>query len=405
VPISYLSLTNFRNYARLETLLPDGAVVLHGENAQGKTNLLESLYFLATSRSPYSVQDRQLMNFCVEDDPMPFARLSAEIARPNHGGIDKLDVTLMLEQIADGSRRLRKVIKVNGVDRKVRQSIGLFTVVLFVPRDLHLIEGSPSDRRRFMDVTLSQVVPDYADALDQYEQTLPQRNALLRSLGEGRGTPSELDYWDETLASAGARVIAGRQIFLRDLEIEAQRIHRDLTGDAEILTLRYEPSFTPTFKGDGQQSFETIGLDLHREMHAEQIYPQFKEQLLLEQRESIRRGVTLSGPHRDELRILINGRDAGVYGSRGQARTAVLALKLGERAWMRERTGELPILLLDDVVAELDKKRREFLLERVLGGGQTLMTTAELSVFPEEFLSQVAVWGVEAGRLIKPPKA
>jgi len=400
--VAALSLTNFRNYARLETALPNGAVLLHGENAQGKTNFLEALYYLATSHSAFVSQDRQLLNWSTEEEPLPFARIAAEI-KHGRGGFDRLEVTLMIERTPDGVGRFRKVIKVNGADRRVGLAAGLVTVVLFLPRDLTLIEGAPSDRRRFMDITLSQVVPEYVDALDQYERTLPQRNALLRRISDGHGQTKELDYWDEQLVSAGARVIAGRQTFLRELEVEAQRVHYDLTGRAETLTLRYQPSFTPTPAGNGQRSFEILGFDLHREMSADQIAPQFAAQLLKEREEAIRRGVTLSGPHRDELRILINERDAGVYGSRGQARTAVLGLKLAEREWMRNRTGEQPILLLDDVAAELDAKRRAYLLERVQSGGQTFITTAELGAFPPDFLAKVKVWQVEAGRVIKPP--
>ncbi|GIK29950.1 MAG: DNA replication/repair protein RecF [Chloroflexi bacterium] len=398
--LAYLSLTNFRNYARLETALPNTALVLHGENAQGKTNFLESIYYLATMHSPYTSIDRHLLHWATENEPLPYARVAADVQ--TRRARERLEVTLMIERGPDGSPRFRKVVKVNGVEKRIGQAVGVATVVLFLPRDLALIEGAPADRRRFMDVTLSQIVPDYAEALDQYERTLPQRNALLRRIGEGVSQPKELAYWDEQLVEAGARLIAGRQMFLRELEIEAQRVHYDLTGRLETLTLRYQPSFVPTAEGDGQRSFEVLGFDLHREVSAAEVAPQFAEQLELERGESIRRGVTLSGPHRDELRILINERDAGLYGSRGQARTAVLALKLAERAWMGHRTGETPILLLDDVAAELDAKRREYLLERVQDAGQTLITTAELSIFPAEFLGHVPVWTVEAGRIRKP---
>lgn len=398
--LAYLSLTNFRNYARLETALPNSALVLHGQNAQGKTNFLESIYYLATMHSPYTAIDRHLLHWATEDEPLPYARVAADVQ--TRRARERLEVTLMIERGPDGAPRFRKVVKVNGVEKRVGQAVGVVTVVLFLPRDLALIEGAPADRRRFMDVTLSQIIADYADALDQYERTLPQRNALLRRIGEGLSQPKELAYWDEQLVEAGARLIAGRQMFLRELEIEAQRVHYDLTGRLETLTLRYQPSFVPTAEGDGQRSFEVLGFDLHREVSAAEVAPQFAQQLERERSESIRRGVTLSGPHRDELRILINERDAGLYGSRGQARTAVLALKLAERAWMGHRTGETPILLLDDVAAELDAKRREYLLERVQDAGQTLITTAELGIFPDSFLSRVPVWTVEAGRIRKP---
>jgi DNA replication and repair protein RecF len=146
-------------------------------------------------------------------------------------------------------------------------------------------------------------------------------------------------------------------------------------------------------------SFNTLGLDLHRDLSAEQVAPQFGDRLLAELDESIVRGMTLSGPHRDELRLMINNRDAGLYGSRGQARTAVMALKLAELSWMRDRIGEWPVLLLDEVVAELDSSRRAYLLERMNNTAQTLLTTAELEIFEPSFLQRAAVWQVEDGRI------
>ena len=247
-----------------------------------------------------------------------------------------------------------------------------------------MIEGSPADRRRFMDDTLSQVNQGYLEALDTYEKVLPQRNALLRRISENQAAPHELDYWDSQLVQTGAVIIAGRQRFLRELEAGAQQAHHDLTGKQETLTLEYQPSFTPTAGNDGQMSFNMIGLDLHRELTPEQIAPQFAEQLESEREELIKRGMTLSGPHRDELRLNINGHDTGLYGSRGQARTVVMALKLAELEWMKARIDEWPLLLLDEVIAELDASRRAYLLERLDGASQTLMTTTELDIFTPE---------------------
>jgi DNA replication and repair protein RecF len=396
--IEYLSLTNFRNYARLEIMLPDAPVVIYGENAQGKTSLLEAIYYLATSKSPYTTSDRQIIHWCTENDPLPFARLAADVDGKRQG-MNRLEVTLMLERMPDGSQRFRKVVRQNGVDKRVMDTVGMVNVVLFLPRDLTLIEGSPADRRRFMDITLSQIEADYAATLEKYEKTLPQRNALLRRIAEKQSSVKELPYWDEQLIDCGSRIIAARQRFLREVEVQAQREHYDLTGRKETLTLRYQPNFNPTVSGDGQLSFDLLGLDLHRELTAEQIAPQFAEQLANEQQESILRGVTLSGPHRDELRIHINERDAGLYGSRGQARTAVMSLKLAELAWMREKTGEPPILLLDEVAAELDSKRRAYLLDRIDGSTQTLLTTTELDIFTPSFLKRASVWQVENGKI------
>ena len=395
--IDHLSLTNFRNYARLEMPLPaDAPIVLYGDNAQGKTSLLEAIYYLATSKSPYTTSDRQLIHWRTENDPLPFARLAAELESGSR--FNRLETTLMVENVG-AIPRFKKVIKQNGVEKRVMDIIGLINVVLFMPQDLSLVEGSPSDRRRFMNVTLNQVNRAYYEALEKYEKLLPQRNALLRRIGERQAKESELDFWDTQLAEVGSVVVSERQKFLRELERAAQRAHHDLTGNRETLTLQYQPSFTPTAENDGQLSFAVLGLDLHRELDAEVVIPQFVDQLQKERRESIRRGVTLSGPHRDELRLLINERDAGLYGSRGQARTAVMSLKLAELHWMQERTGEWPLLLLDEVVAELDKSRRAYLLERIDGKCQTLMTTTELDIFTDDFRQRAALWQVENGQI------
>ncbi len=395
--IKHLSLTNFRNYARLEIGLPTTPIVLHGANAQGKTNLMEAIYYLATSKSPYTTSDRQIIHWRTEDDPIPFARIVAEIEAED-APLNRVEMTLVLDS-SSGLPRFKKTIRLNGVDKRVMDVVGLLNVVLFLPRDLTLIEGSPADRRRFMNTTLSQVDRDYLQAFDAYEKILPQRNALLKRIADGQSKPEELAYWDERLVSTGSVVIAGRQRFLRELEIEAQKAHYELTGNKEMLTLQYQPSFMPTAEGNGQLSFGVPGLDLHRQLEAGQITPQFADKLKSERKESIRRGVTLSGPHRDELRLFINGHDTGLYGSRGQARTVVMALKLAELVWMHEYSGEWPVLLLDEVIAELDKGRRGYLLERIDGTAQTLMTTTELDIFTEDFLQRSCVWKVSDGQI------
>lgn len=397
--VEHLSLTNFRNYARLEVTLPSNRpLVLHGANAQGKTSLLEAIYYLAASHSPYTASDRQLIHWRAEDDPIPYARLSAEVSSKRHG-FNRIEMALVMERTSETMQRFKKTIRVNGAERRVMDIVGLVAVVLFLPQDLVLIEGSPSERRRFMDDTLSQVDRDYLQALNTYEKILPQRNALLKRIGDKQASPNELGYWDEQLVASGSILIALRQRFLRELEIDAQQAHLDLTGRKEILTLDYQPSFMPTAEGDGQLSFSMLGLDLHRELTPEQIAPQFAERLKTELHESLDRGMTLCGPHRDELRLFINNRDAGLYGSRGQARTAVMALKLAELAWMKEHIGEWPILLLDEVVAELDAQRRAYLLERINGATQTLLTTTEMDIFPSAFRQRASVWQVNDGQI------
>lgn len=395
--INHLSLQNFRNYARLELAFPKQPMVLYGDNAQGKTSLLEALAYLTTAKSPYTTTDRQLIHWRMETESMPFAHLAADIM--GGGRFNRLEITLMLENNGDIATKFKKVIKLNGVEKRIMDILGLVTAVLFLPQDLSLIEGAPSERRRFMNDTLSQIDRAYYAALETYDKLLPQRNALLRRIGDNKAKIGELAYWDEQLVAVGAILIAGRQRFLRELEYLAGRAHHDLTAHGETLTLSYQPSFMPTAETTGQRAFDLLGLDLHRQLSPEEIAPQFAQQLQTEQRESIERGATLSGPHRDELRLFINGRDAGLYGSRGQARTTVLALKLAQLEWMHGRTGEYPLLLLDDVVAELDAKRRAYLLERVSDKCQTLLTTTELDAFSAEFLSRAKVLHIENGQI------
>lgn len=397
--INHLSLTNFRNYARLEFELPAGKpVVLYGDNAQGKTSALEAIYYLATSSSPYTASDRQLIHWRAEDDPIPYARLSAELGNRD-SSYQKLDVTLMLD-VGSGTPRFKKSIQLNHVDKRVTDVIGLLSVVLFLPQDLSLVEGSPSDRRRFMNSTLAQVSLDYLLALNEYDKLLPQRNALLKRVAQKRAHAVELDFWDEQLAKSGSVIISSRQRFLRELEMKARDTHDALTGSRERLNLKYLPSIAPSADGDGKQlSFDVFGLDLNRQMSPDEIEPQFLEQLFARRDESIARGVTLSGPHRDELRLMINERDCGLYGSRGQARTAVMALRFAELEWMRDQIGEYPLFLLDEVVAELDGKRRAFLLDRLDGQAQTLLTTTELEIFTAGFLRRASVFQVVNGQI------
>lgn len=395
--IEYLSLTNFRNFARLELSLPRGPVLLHGANAQGKTSLLEAIYYLATNTSPYTTADWQLINWRAEHDVIPFTRLSADVITA-HSLLDRVEITLIRER-DDLGQRTQKDVRLNGVSKRVMDLIGQINAVLFLPRDLSLIEGPPQERRRYVNATLCQTDRAYCEALATYEKLLPQRNALLRRIAEGQASPDELPYWDEQLAVYGAQLIAGRQRLLRALEGLAQKNHLELTGKRELLEITYQPSFLPTAEGDGQLSFNALGLDLHREMVPEEIAPQFLEALTAGRDEHVERGMTLIGPHRDELRLQINQRDVGLYGSRGQARTTVLALKLAELSWMREAIGEWPILLLDDVVAELDPDRREYLLAHIDDTTQSILTTTEPGIFSQAFLDRAVRWHVVDGQI------
>lgn len=391
----HLSLTNFRAYARLELPMPEGTVLLCGANAQGKTTLLEAIYYLATGRSPWTTSDRQLLNWRAESEILPYIRISAEVCS-RRSALTRLEITIYKESENGG---FRKEIRINGAKKRILDLIGTLNVVLFLPQDLALIEGSPADRRRYLNIALAQTNPSYAAALQTFDKALTQRNALLRQIAERRATPRELAYWDDQLVEAGSVLIAGRQGLLRDLELLAADIHRQLTNDSERLTLHYLPSLTPTPRHDGQLAFNLATMALHRHLPPNEIAAQLRKALTENQAEEIARGMTLIGPQRDDVRFLVNGRDLGLYGSRGQARTAILALKLAELAWMRNVTQDEPVLLLDEFIAELDAARRAFLLERIEGASQALLTTTEPEMFTPAFLQKAAVWQVQGGQI------
>jgi DNA replication and repair protein RecF len=272
---------------------------------------------------------------------------------------------------------------------------------LFIPQDVELVGGAPSLRRRYLDTALSQVDAEYHSALSRLEDILPQRNALLKQLGERGGDPDELAFWDKELASAGARITQRRQQAIVELGQMADAIHRDLTGGRERLRLRYEPGFDP---GRLSPEFQMpLNLDVPwaaaPTWSLEQAQSAFRSQLEQRRPEEIARGVTLVGPHRDELRFIADEVDLGVFGSRGQQRTAVLALKLAEAEWMRGQLGEWPVLLLDEGMAELDARRRAYLLGRMQGANQSLMTSTGLELFRQDFIQTARLLRVTAGQI------
>ncbi|MGQ0602264.1 MAG: DNA replication/repair protein RecF, partial [Anaerolineales bacterium] len=345
----HISLTNFRLYARLETALPAGALILVGANAQGKTSLLEALYYLATAQSHHAVTDKQLINFLALHEPQPFARIVAEVETQRD--VQRIEMRLIVDPAANGEGRLRKEILLNGVKKRVSDLAGRVNAVLFLPQDMAVVEGTPSNRRRYLDLALAQVDGAYSEALGEYTKVLSQRNALLKQLQERGGANDQLEFWDERLGQHAGVVMAARIAALAELEAIASPVHRDLTAGADSLRLAYHPAFDPAVAAAGQ-----LGLPLQVPVHhigltAANITERLKQKLKATRGDEIARGMTLIGPHRDEIRFIANGVDVGTYGSRGQARTAVLALKLAEMEWMRRRSGEWPILLLDEVLA------------------------------------------------------
>ncbi|HSK67316.1 MAG TPA: DNA replication/repair protein RecF [Anaerolineales bacterium] len=399
--LKHLSLTNFRNFTRLDLDLPRRVVLLVGANAQGKTSILEAIYFLAAFTSFQTHADRQIVNFTeAKNNTLTVTRLVAEYQRGNSR--HRLEARLILEPMGVlNSQRLRKEILIDGVKRPVSDAIGHFNAVVFVPQMSQIIEGAPEDRRRYLNLALAQSTPAYARLLSEYNQALTQRNALLKALGERGGSATQLDVWDDALARFGAQILLWRIEAVQQIEWLASRVHSELTHGSEILRLSYEPAFDPLPRPNGQLGLkintvvDRSGLDLKA------IENGFRERLRERRREEIQRGVTTIGPHRDELRFLANDIDLGNYGSRGQVRTTLLALKLAEVNWMKERTGEWPVILLDEVMAELDLQRRGDLLKYIGESEQVLFTTTDLNLFTPEFAQRAEIWRVEGGRVEK----
>jgi DNA replication and repair protein RecF len=364
----------------LDLDLPSGVTLLVGDNAQGKTNLLESVYYLATTRSPHAGADRELVNWlAAEQEPLPYARLVGRVAR----GTSEISIQVTLTQQANNETRYRKQIRLNGVPKRAMDLLGQLNVVLFLPEDIALVSGSPSRRRRYLDAALCQIDPVYCRTLSRYNQIVGQRNALLRDLRERGGDPAQLAFWNERLVDHGAYLVSRRWDALLALDELAHAVHGDLTDGDEQLHLRYVPSV----EMDGPGDAEAVGAAFEAQLQS------------LRQRE-VASGMTLVGPHRDEVRFLVNEVDAGVYGSRGQQRTAALSLKLAEVNLMRRETGEHPVLLLDDVLSELDEHRRRFLVHTLENGAdQAIITTTDLHSLPTPFLERCHLWRVEMGRL------
>jgi DNA replication and repair protein RecF len=468
--LSHLSLTNFRNYARLELELPPQAIIVAGDNAQGKSNLLEAIYLLATTRSFRAGSDRELINWlALAEEEIPFARLLARVQKehsslrieiaisqsagadlpvrpagglpsvggnvvtnlPPHGGAEGTRANAVRPEDGagapvkqagrlkpgapnvNGASSISKRIKVNNVARRAIDLIGQVNVVMFSPQDIELVSGSPQMRRRYLDVTISQVDPRYCRTLAHYNRVLMQRNHLLRQIRERHASADQLLFWDQELANAGAYVILQRLETIAVLDELTFGLHRRLTGSQERLHILPRLSLDTAIassSSNGVADGEGVGVaagfslrdprDAHTlEEKVHSIADVFRQQLVGYQHREIAYGMSLVGPHRDDLGFLVDDRDMNVYGSRGQQRTIALSLKLAEMEFMRKRTGEEPILLLDDVASELDAQRRHHVVAAARAHQQVIITTTDLDAFEPDFFGNALLLRVENGAL------
>lgn len=364
--LSHLSLRHFRNIERADLDLPGGTILFYGDNAQGKTNLLEAIYFLATGRSFRTRNERECLAWGADDDSPTVLRGTAE-----RTGVQR-DIKVVLYQ---GAKRL---FLDGAALPRLAELFGELNAVLFTPGDLQIVQGSPAVRRRFMDMEISQFSRAYLDALQRYFQALRQRNALLRS--DRPADPMNADFapFEALMAEAAIEIQAMRRSVLEELGARAAEIYAAF-GGGEALRLAY-------------RHFGRL-LDEEDEAAASPAEA-YRLRLAEDRAEDRRMGGTRMGPHRDDFVLTLDGRSAQEYGSQGQQRSCALALRIAEVALMEERTGHRPILLLDDLASELDESRRVRLLEMLRGRGQVILTTTRREDFP---LDLAAAWEVKQG--------
>lgn len=339
--IKSIELADYRNYEALSLTFDRGVSILYGDNAQGKTNVLEAVYLAATTKSHRGSKDKEIIRFEKEE-----AHIRTRLEKD--GVETRVDMHLR--------RAGTKGIAIDGQKlKKAAQLLGLCNVVFFSPEDLAIIKNGPSERRRFVDMELCQLDNMYLHNLNNYNKIVNQRNRLLKDMYLSPGLKETLSVWDMQLTAYGGKLIERRKLFVDQLNDIIKGIHKLLSGDREELKLRYEPDTLP-------EDFEKkLAMCMDRDMKMK---------------------MTSAGPHRDDFTFLINGMDARKFGSQGQQRTAALSLKLAEIELVKKITGDTPVLLLDDVLSELDSARQQLLLNSI-NNIQTIITCTGL----EEFVS------------------
>jgi DNA replication and repair protein RecF len=343
--ISNLKLNNFRNYISEEFLFGEGINVIFGGNAQGKTNVLESIYLCSCGRSHRTSKDQEMIRFGSQG-----YRVYVEVE--SSGLNPSVEISIKKGE--------KKKIMINGVPvKRIGELLGNVRTVMFSPEEMSIVKGPPSARRRFIDISLSQIKPSYFYDLQKYGRILKQRNNLLREIREKEKNRTTLDVWSEALADTGARIIERRIEITGKISKIAEEKQEAITRGQDKLKIGYSPSFKIENRREKEEIKEEFLREIEKNYEKEIFY-----------------GVTLLGPHRDDWTISQGAMDIKEYGSQGQQRTAVLAIKLAEMKIIEEETGEMPVLLLDDVMSELDAKRREYLLKSV-EGMQVLITATE----------------------------
>ncbi|WP_051914622.1 DNA replication/repair protein RecF [Thermorudis peleae] len=389
--LTHLHLEEFRCFHRLDLSLPPEGIRLIGHNGAGKTSVLEALYVLATFRSFRTSTERQLIHRDSGRDlgVQPYARLVAQLLT-EEGDRQTLEVTITIDE---DSGTARKRAKIDGTPRRATDAVGTLRVVLFSPEDLDLVLGSPSLRRRYLDITLSQIDRLYLQALSRYHRILEQRNSLLKHLAthgnNSRTLAEQLAFWDEQLVVHGSYIIATRIQYIAQLSRAAQRAFRALSRNQQEFSLRYHASLPLP-----PPVLEQLSV-LDREDAQATLSPRYSAFLQQMRADELRRGVTLAGPHRDDLQFLLAGEPLADYGSRGIQRLAVVATKLAEIELVFAATQEYPVLLLDDVLSELDPINQNTLLEALAPlPAQRIITAVSSAALNHPALAALPCWTV-----------
>jgi DNA replication and repair protein RecF len=394
--IRRLNLRHFRTYEHLELELPSKPVLLLGANAQGKTSLLEAIAYLALGRSPLTHRDHHLIHWHAVESAMPFAHLQAQVVHPEREEV--LEIALEWRKLSNGQRRTQKQIKIDQRSVRLSDLAGHLNVVCFLPEDLTLVTGSPSERRRYLDDLLSQVYSTYVEVHSAYRSAVSRRNALLRHMREHGSDPLQLVPLEEKLVRMGVTVSMYRRRVIRELTAHVNQLHQEMTGEGAWLQLAYQPNFEALQPPNiNLETGELPSGEDESSLDVESLYDAYRASFQSHRQEELARGLTIVGPHRDEFSFVSNGRDVGTFGSRGQQRTAVLALRLAELRWLQQATGESPVLLMDEVLAELDRARRGYLLNLLEDVEQTILTTTDAELFPSRFREKAAIYRVAGG--------
>lgn len=368
--IQQLTLKQYRNCDQLNLKFDDKINVIIGENAQGKTNLMEAIYVLGFSKSHRTPRDKELIQWDAE-----YAKIE--------GSVWKRHRQFPLEIIISSKG---KKAKLNHLEQKrLSDYIGALNIVMFAPEDLNLVKGSPQVRRRFIDMEIGQVQPIYIYHLGQYQKVLKQRNHLLKDLQRKKHSDrTMLQVLTDQLIEHAALIIEKRFIFLDLLQKWAQPIHQGISRGLEKLEITYQAS-----------------IHVSEELNKAKIVNIYHEKFAEVENREVERGTTLIGPHRDDLVFSVNGKDVQTYGSQGQQRTTALSLKLAEIELIHSEVGEYPILLLDDVLSELDDFRQSHLLHTIQGKVQTFVSTTSVNGIQHETLEKAELFRIENGKVVK----